>query len=1227
MKNKIVAVLLAMSMVVSPMTAMAAEQGNENTYVSSAVDQAEWINSANIGSQDGKWNWKASASEYSEKTGNWWGDAEVISAPAETENNVATYQSEDENISVDESDATEVQDETEKPAPGTVGQYNEQISYMVNEDGETCQVGYADQNISGDVVIPSEINGLTVTGIAAGGFGGCENVTSITLPDTIITIGSGAFVYCGITKIHIPASVTNIEENPEAIMQNGPVFGAPALEEITVDENNTEYTSEDGVLFSKDKARLLSYPAGKQANYDIPEGVKKINTFAFAFSGMVHLNFAINSMPETLEEISAGAFFVSAISTIKIPASVNTIYRDFNGQYAPAFYDCPLLEKFEVDAENEKYESIDGVLFNKGGYELLKYPDASQETEYAMPDSTKTIASGAFSQIEQGMEFKLEKVKCSPNLISIGVSAFQSNYTVKTIELPKGLQYIGDNAFDNTVIEEVYFDGTEEDRNNIIINGGNDRITNASCKWHYKEPTPEPVENTWKLENGVLTISGEGAWDSYEKAVKQPWYKDRASITSVVIEDGITEIGSFDFYGLTNLKSISIPDSVTKIGAYALKNCGALTEVKLPQNLESIGESAFYGCSNMVAITIPAGVTAIDSYAFARCTNVRNVTFEGGAPEIKEGAFAGVTASVTCPEDNATWTEDKKQNYGGKLSWNKELAWEVKDGTLTIKDDSCMTDYDSAKETPWYADRDKITGVVVSDGVTKISDFAFYGCSNLNSVELPDSIKTIGNYAFKNCGKLANVKLPVSTTKIGESAFYGCAGLTDITIGENVTKIEDYAFARNTGIKTITFTGSAPSIAEHAFSGVKATVTYPTDDTSWNQDTKKDYSGTLNWGDTDQKQQCGKDAYWKVENGVLTISGSGAVSNFDSAIESPWNTESASVNKVVVEDGITSIGNFAFYGMTNLTEVTLPDSVTSIGAYAWKNCTGLEKITLPAKLTKIGDSAFYGCAKLTEIVMPETVNKIDDYAFSRCSAMKKIAFKGDAPEIAEHAFNKVTADVSYGTKNSTWTEEKKQNYGGTLTWSEEAEPGMETHNFEETSRDLEYVHYTCKDCGETKEEFNDQTYTIDLGDGKSTTVEGHFDLDMRREIFLLVNQKRTTVGVNPIKLASDSSPLQDVANIRAYEITNSYSHTRPNGERAITSFSAYAATAGENLAGGYTTAEGVCNAWFSSSSHNQNITNNGYQSIGISVFCKREDDGSYYTYFSQMFSTHDYSNY
>lgn len=178
------------------------------------------------------------------------------------------------------------------------------------------------------------------------------------------------------------------------------------------------------------------------------------------------------------------------------------------------------------------------------------------------------------------------------------------------------------------------------------------------------------------------------------------------------------------------------------------------------------------------------------------------------------------------------------------------------------------------------------------------------------------------------------------------------------------------------------------------------------------------------------------------------------------------------------------------------------------------------------------------------------------------------------------------------------------------------------HSFEETSSDLQYVTYTCSECGETKREFNDKEYTIDLGNGQTTTVVGHFDLEMRQEILNLVNEKRANFGdgVPALALASDSSPLQDVANIRAVEITNRYSHTRPNGERAISSFYMYAHTDGENLAMGQRSASAVCNAWFGSSTHLNNIIENSYHTIGIAVFCKKLNNGGYANYFSQMFS-------
>ena len=607
-----------------------------------------------------------------------------------------------------------------------------------------------------------------------------------------------------------------------------------------------------------------------------------------------------------------------------------------------------------------------------------------------------------------------------------------------------------------------------------------------------KDPSGECGKDvTWTLDkSGRLSISGSGAMKNYTAKSEVPWYQYIDRIQSVVIEDGVTTIGDYAFYGLTEATEIKIPEGVKTIGAYAFKNSTKVADVKLPDTLTKLGESAFYGCTSLNKMTIPEGLYTIWGYTFKNCTSLSEVNLPNSLIKIDEAAFYGCTSlkSITIPDK------------------------------VTIVGIYCFKNCSNLSE------------VNLPEGITKIREAAFYNTA-ITELTIPDSVTAVGEYAFKNCVKLKEIQFSKEIKTIGESAFYACSSLNKLVFPSNLTTIGDYAFRKCTNLQAIEFS-----------------------------------------------------------------------------------------------DTLEKIGESAFYGCSELSELMLPEGLTDIGAYAFKSCTNVAAITFPSTLNVIGESGFYGCTKIKSIEIPASVKEIRDYAFSRCTGLGTIKFKGDAPEIAEHAFNKVTADASYGTKNSTWTEEKKQNYGGTLTWSKEAEPGTETHNFEETSRDLEYIHYTCKDCGETKEEFNDQTYTIDLGDGKSTTVVGHFDLDMRREIFLLVNQKRTTVGVNPIKLASDSSPLQDVANIRAYEITNSYSHIRPNGERAITSFSAYAATAGENLAKGFYSAEDVCNAWFSSSTHNQNITNNGYQSIGIGVFCKKSEDGSYHNYFSQMFSNADYSN-
>lgn len=1373
-KCKILALMLSISMAMGqmgPMTVMAAEQNASSEAMNTVAYEEGWLDVESANDWDAEWYWGSETSGINNDSEMWWGDSEVVEYSEESEvesDDAAVYQLEeqqeavienDEIIETDEaeeivetvgedaesaSDEAAVQSEEEavdesetqeRPASGTAVRYNDQITYVVNEDGETCMVGCTDTSISGTVEIPSELDGFTVTAIAPGGFANCQNLTNIILPETLTTIGVSAFMYSSVMEMNIPASVTNIDFDSVLMQQNGPTFGGPILQNFNVDEDNPVYCSVDGVLFNKEKTSLLAYPAARVDNYNVPDGTIEIGPMAFAFSGAVYGpeygKFEILSLPKTLEEIGAGAFSLSALRTLNIPASVKKISGDMQAQHMPSFWNCPLLKTINVDEANIAYASQDGVLFSKDMTYLLHYPEGAQNVEYKMPDSVTSVITGAFCEGSDGAEYALEKVICSSNLENIGVAAFQANFSIKEIDLPVTLHTVADYAFDSSnAITDVYYGGTEEDRDEIVIGTGNTYLTNAT--WHYTEPEKktfvegsltyqvnedgescsvvacdqditgevvvpaevnglkvtsigngddgrafynckqlekvivsegitsiefrafdscenlttvqlpsslekigenafydckslvninlpdnlkeiisrafygcesleeinlpagleklgnevfhhcnklksivipdgiteigywtfwdctslqtvilpdnlqkigdhafdnctslvsidlpksleviegstfwsctsleditipesvtridsgafkncenlktvmmsknikeicnyafancpnlqdvyydgtkanrdaivveeanEPLMNavwhykeaaSWKLEDGVLTISGEGAMENYAKAVKQPWYEKRAQITSVVVEDGITEIGDFAFYGLTYLKEVSIADSVTKIGDYAFKNCSALSEVNLPEKLESVGESAFYGCTALKDIIFHENVQSIGSYAFSRCTELKKIVFEGDAPEIQTGAFSGVRASVSYPEEKASWTEDKKQNYGGQLSWNQPLPWNVDNHVLTITNDSCMKNYESAAKTPWYAERNEVTSIIVADGVTKIGDYAFYGYSNLASVQLPDSLESIGNYAFKNCGKLSEITLPEKVSAIGESAFYGC-GLAEITIPLNVTEIADYSFARNTGLKNITFEGSAPAIAAHAFSGVKAKAMYPEDDSSWNEDTKQNYGGTLQWGDTEEKQQCGKNAYWKVENGTLTISGSGAIGNYDSAAECPWADQRASITKIVVEDGITSIGNFAFYGMTNLTETSLADSITSIGAYAFKNDSNLETVALPSELTQIQDSAFYGCSKISSIVIPAKVTKIGDYVFSRCSSLKDISFEGDAPEIAQYAFNKVTANVTYAGDNGTWTDENKLNYGGKLTWT------------------------------------------------------------------------------------------------------------------------------------------------------------------------------------------------
>lgn len=159
---------------------------------------------------------------------------------------------------------------------------------------------------------------------------------------------------------------------------------------------------------------------------------------------------------------------------------------------------------------------------------------------------------------------------------------------------------------------------------------------------------------------------------------------------------------------------------------------------------------------------------------------------------------------------------------------------------------------------------------------------------------------------------------------------------------------------------------------------------------------------------------------WALQDGTLIVTSQGAMQDYDSARETPWFSDRADIRKIVVQNGVTTIGDYAFYGCENVTSVTLP-----------------------ATVTQIGKLAFYGCGSLNTLTLPDSLTMVEDYAFAKASGLKTIVFKGSAPIFGAGIFADVSAEVHYPTGNSTWTDVVRQSYTGNVSWSGVGEAELE----------------------------------------------------------------------------------------------------------------------------------------------------------------------------------------
>lgn len=259
---------------------------------------------------------------------------------------------------------------------------------------------------------------------------------------------------------------------------------------------------------------------------------------------------------------------------------------------------------------------------------------------------------------------------------------------------------------------------------------------------------------TWKLEEGVLTVSGTG------KINFAPWWENetlRKGIRKVVIGDGVIAIAPYIFDECLRLEEAVIADSVTDIGDHAFYHCYGLRTVRLPEGLVRIGDCAFQYAA-FETVTIPDSVTDIGADVFAGCRYLKEIAVSAGNRSF-------------CSADGVLFSRDMTRLRACPAA--KEGSYAVPDGVTVIEEGA-------------FTNCAGLTAVTFPDSLTGIRGTAFYDCRGLTEVVIPEGVMTIGERAFFGCENLAKVSIPDSVARIGDGAFLSCGSLAEFEVsGEN----------------------------------------------------------------------------------------------------------------------------------------------------------------------------------------------------------------------------------------------------------------------------------------------------------------------------------------------------------------------------------------------------------------------------------------------------------
>ena len=330
-------------------------------------------------------------------------------------------------------------------------------------------------------------------------------------------------------------------------------------------------------------------------------------------------------------------------------------------------------------------------------------------------------------------------------------------------------------------------------------------------------------------------------------------------------------------------------------------------------------------------------------------------------------------------------------DIGGTCGEN--VQWVLKDGILTISGSGEIT------SSPWLERSGEIKELIIREGVTVIPDGAFANCANLRHVTVEPGVSYVGTGAFADCKTIL---------------MYWHGERPEFVSG----------WKRNTTVF----------------------LYYPEGNENWDA-LAKDYAyvGGFYLEDVSYalSGSCGANLTYTIDGTVMTISGTGEMDGYSSSELPPWVAYDHFITKLVIENGVTSIGANAFSQFDSITELVIPEGVTRIESMGFKDCSNLRTVSLPETMTHILDFAFDSCVSLQEIEIPPSVTHLYWGSLDYCTGLKKIYFYGDPPKYMNR-FLEVVATAYYPADNAKWTAEVQERLGEGITWLPLEEPHEHT---------------------------------------------------------------------------------------------------------------------------------------------------------------------------------------